>query len=227
MPNDCYNTLSIDANDALIERIMNHVRNEETEFDFEKIIPMPENIYRGNVGPEERKLYGDNNWYDWSCKHWGTKWNAYDIYTDPGEIYFHTAWNPCVPVITELAKQFPEASFSYTYDEPGMCFAGEYLYQNGECVCYFDVGYDENYYASEDGYDEEEAKEYTLTDNLYSVLPSGERVEYTDIEDHGLYVTGNLHYREYNQGMIVIMADGQFKAIKSYALEHGILKKAA
>ena len=62
MPNDCYNALSIDANDALIERIMNHVRSEETEFDFEKIVPMPENIYRGMLGSEERKLYGENNY---------------------------------------------------------------------------------------------------------------------------------------------------------------------
>lgn len=227
MPNDCYNALSIDANDALIERIMNHVRSEETEFDFERIIPMPENIYRGMLGSEERKLYGENNWYDWSCNHWGTKWNAYDVLADPGYVSFYTAWTPCRHVISELANQYPEATFVHEYYEPGRAFCGKQQYQNGKCVFDYAADYSENCYALEYGCDEEEAKEYTLTDNLYSILPSGERVEYTDVEDRGFCVTGKLHYREYNQGMIAIMSDGKFMASKSYALEHGILKKAA
>ena len=219
MPNDCYNALSINANEALIEKIMNNVRSEDSEFDFEKIVPIPENI----VGKVRRKCSGD----EWLINNWGTDREAYDVLTDPGYISFYTAWAPCKPVITELARQYPEATFNHEYYENGYCFCGKQQYQNGKCVFDYDADYSENYYASEDGYDEEEAKQYTLTDNLYPILPSGERVEYTDIEDHGLYVTGNLHYREYNQGMIAIMADGEFKAIKSYALEHGILKRAA
>ena len=48
-------------------------------FDFNKIISMPNDkfFYRnGNLGNKERKKYGENNWYDWCNKHWGTKWNA-------------------------------------------------------------------------------------------------------------------------------------------------------
>jgi hypothetical protein len=29
--------------------------------------PMPEDIYEKPVGADERKKYGNKNWYDWSC----------------------------------------------------------------------------------------------------------------------------------------------------------------
>lgn len=44
------------------------------------------------------KKYGAINWYDWNIKHWGTKWNAYDIellgIEDRYISYcFNTAWS--------------------------------------------------------------------------------------------------------------------------------------
>ena len=79
--------------------------------DFNKLIPMPDNIYQGPLGQQERDKYGDQNWYDWSREHWGTKWNAYE--TKPFEdgqlhdtITFWTAWNPPTPVIRAIAEKF-------------------------------------------------------------------------------------------------------------------------
>lgn len=45
------------------------------------------------------------SWYDWNRKHWGTKWNAYDIYIDKDEIIFSTAWGrPYDVIINGIAK---------------------------------------------------------------------------------------------------------------------------
>ena len=42
MPNDCYNSLTIEANPETLEKIFNLVKSPDSDFDFNKIIPMPD-----------------------------------------------------------------------------------------------------------------------------------------------------------------------------------------
>lgn len=79
--------------------------NEKQEFTFEKIIPMPEDIYRGGLGAEERKKYGSKNWYDWSIANWGTKWDANSNSVEATKVEFDTAWSCPLPVLIELGKR--------------------------------------------------------------------------------------------------------------------------
>ncbi len=87
--------------------------------DFNKVIPMPENIFRGNLGQAEREQFGSANWYDWSIANWGTKWNSYGYhdYTekdfDGATLTFDTAWSNPQPVIDALAAKYPALSFSH------------------------------------------------------------------------------------------------------------------
>lgn len=76
MPNYCDNYLTIDGNPDTRKKILELLKTDENCFDFEKVIPMPDYIYRGSVGKKEKENYGENNWYDWSIKNWGTKWNS-------------------------------------------------------------------------------------------------------------------------------------------------------
>ena len=82
MPNWSYNILN--ASDEVLKQIV----NEEGEIDFNTVIPMPKEL-KGTVSPnrddtQEKKdasknlidKYGSDNWYDWSCENWGTKWNG-------------------------------------------------------------------------------------------------------------------------------------------------------
>ena len=80
--------------------------DEDGNFTFEKIIPMPDDIYRGNLGQEETAKYGEKNWYSWSIEHWGTKWDACEpnIYNDGRSVEFDTAWSVAAPVLRELGK---------------------------------------------------------------------------------------------------------------------------
>ena len=59
------------------------------------------NAYINNV-----LKYGFDEWYDWSCFHWGTKWNAYDSYIneDESEMFFNTAWSCPLPILDRLAE---------------------------------------------------------------------------------------------------------------------------
>ena len=91
MPNYCENFLSIEGNADTLKEIMDFVKSDKSVFDFEKIVPMPDYIYRGAVGAKEKEIYGENNWYDWSNKNWGTKWNSVDAEDWDDEIQFLTA----------------------------------------------------------------------------------------------------------------------------------------
>ena len=114
MPNHITNKIEFHGDQKNIEKILELIKGEEECIDFEKIIPMPANIFRGSLGQEERKKYGSNNWYDWSCDNWGTKWNAYSSYCDVDTIEFDTAWSCPLPVLDKLAEICYEYNISFT-----------------------------------------------------------------------------------------------------------------
>ncbi len=63
---------------------------------------------------QELQNIGFNNWYDWACKNWGTKWKASDVdVTDCSEhgyaeILFNTAWCAPIPILKKIREMFPQ-----------------------------------------------------------------------------------------------------------------------
>lgn len=114
--------------------------------DFEQIAPMPEELARK----------GDFDAYEWALVNWGTKWNAqFDRVflavavgeeaelprartpiVEPGKAFyaFETAWSPPVPVISTLAKCYPEFEIELVWGEPGAGVAGRVRWHEGELV---------------------------------------------------------------------------------------------
>lgn len=77
--------------------------------------------------------------YEWCCRNWGTKWNAFSTrITSQSKkramVRFETAWSPPVPVIAVLAERFPDFKFVMKYYEMGMGFQGEQVFENGKLV---------------------------------------------------------------------------------------------
>lgn len=78
MPNYVINLVCVMGDTNNLETISNLVKGERP-FDFEKIVPSPENMFRGALGAKEEAMCrekGIPNWYDWQRQNWGTQWNA-------------------------------------------------------------------------------------------------------------------------------------------------------
>lgn len=102
------------------------------------------------------KKYGVNNWYDWANKHWGTKWETYDVSeewienalgeksigfgeqtmavmaTDSQiECFYQTAWSPPSDALATISKMFPDLTFYNAYADEGGNFIGFTIFNNG------------------------------------------------------------------------------------------------
>ena len=143
MPNHVMNMLTFSGDAKRISEMKEKIKNDEYglgTIDFEKIIPMPDSIYRGDLGKAEMEKYGKNNWYDWRVGHWGTKWPAYGFdetvdYSQNNTIEFQTAWAAPHPVIEQLAKMYPDITITHKWaDEDLGMNCGEYEYADGERI---------------------------------------------------------------------------------------------
>lgn len=133
MPNWCTNMIGFASEKKEnLDKLLETIKGEGRDIDFEKIIPMPANIFRGNLGTEERVKYGEKNWYDWSCKHWNTKWNACDTELEREDdetayLTFETAWSAPTPIIIALMGMCNALDVAMTYScyEEACFFCGE------------------------------------------------------------------------------------------------------
>ena len=140
MPNHIQNRIKFDCSEEKLNEILAAICSENKEtsqkcVDFNKIIPMPDHIFKGLLGTEEKKIYGKNNWYDWSIENWGTKWNAYSFSRDGNTIGFQTAWSAPHPILAELTGMFPGVYITHEWADEDIgqnCGTREYL--NGETV---------------------------------------------------------------------------------------------
>lgn len=120
MPNHVSNEIRIICNDEdTYDEFKKLVVGEDREFDFDRIIPQPDDI-----NPDldhNKKDFGHGlttsttDWYNWRCTNWGTKWNAYEVeinwdeeYKECIEINFQTAWSPPEPIYFKLDEIFGE-----------------------------------------------------------------------------------------------------------------------
>lgn len=81
--------------------------------------------------------FGVPDWYEWSIRNWGTKWNSCNTFLseDRQTVYFDTAWSPAIPAIEKMAMMHPEAKIIHEYAEEQTGFmSGRYVYENGSLV---------------------------------------------------------------------------------------------
>lgn len=140
MPNWCHNTIIVPR--RMVEKIV----NSKGEVDFSLALPIPEEL-KNTVAPttgiseQESKrlksLYGSDNWYDWSVRNWGTKWNAKDTDIDASDssdeiiITFSTPWSHPEQWIRFISHRYPLSIIHVEWEEE-QGFGASYTIQDGE-----------------------------------------------------------------------------------------------
>lgn len=136
MPNWVTQNVTVKGDKQKLEKFKKDHFNNEGQFDFETIIPMPNTVFRGPVGQKEREEHGTNNWYDWSIENWGTKWNAFrtDMCMSREDLIlnFDTAWSVPIPIYDKLAEMYPDLEFHVFFDEESGAFNGKIEIINGK-----------------------------------------------------------------------------------------------
>ena len=168
MPNWVSNSVVIEGPVADLEALILKATGPDEEgvkqeFTLNGFVKQPKDVFHGNLGSEEEKLYpGDKNWYGWNTKHWGTKWDCSDVdmkkeltplLDQMAEAYsgkrdeaeptgkvtytFNTAWSAPDPVIRALAHQFPSLTVEHEWsdEDSGGGNHGRTNYENGEETC--------------------------------------------------------------------------------------------
>ena len=170
MPNHVRTQVYIIGTADEVAKVLDFIKGENTDIDFNRIIPMPESFRKYDttnhpngrgleigkkagwredspivteeliaeykrVTREQSEIWGVVGWYDWSCKYWGTKWNAYNTYADGNAIYMDTAWSAPLPVLKQLSALFPSLQFNFEYaDEDASANTGEGTFAGGKPI---------------------------------------------------------------------------------------------
>jgi len=167
MPNNVSHEVEFSGNQEKIDELFAFIKGEN-HIDFEKIIPLPEEL-KGTCSPtrivsqEEynewirkrdnneltqyereskpitqtmsndfKRKYGYDNWYDWKCNVWNTKWNAYYQRREGNTIFFDTAWSTPHPIFQKLSEIFPQVTINVKFaDEDFGYNCGNYVYEEG------------------------------------------------------------------------------------------------
>ena len=123
MPNWCDNAATLTASKEKIDALVAVLENKDDQQVFQHLRPRPESE--------------EENWYEWNCNNWGTKWDASNITIEDSTknsilLTFDTAWSP------------PQAWFDYMHDR-GFYIEAMFI----ECGCDFIGCYIAGEYTSE------------------------------------------------------------------------------
>jgi hypothetical protein len=144
--NQLENTLQLESGKPirdLLSPYLNQIDDGGYEFDFNKIIPIPEDLNiesrQGKIDDDLQDIYETNmfkhgfrTWYEFCVVNWGTKWKATgDFNYDDTAFTFETAWSPSLPITEELAKKLEgDETLIHNYIETGMGFCGKFVAGN-------------------------------------------------------------------------------------------------
>lgn len=117
MPNWCECDLKVQGTKKNVEEFLRLVKSDESDFDFDRLIPYPENFKElDRIAAEWDKVHllprSEELWktrpkdgynqggYEWCIKNWGTKWNAEDVQIEEIISWYWSALPDGTPLVS-------------------------------------------------------------------------------------------------------------------------------
>ena len=179
MPNWCNNNVEITGPAKTINAVWTAAQVEDSGL-LNAMVPMPTELKDTTKGSNGDAV----NWYDWSVKNWGTKWDV-ELegleYTDNDDGtatisgYFDSAWAPPIEAYNRFLEANENCTVTGSYYECGMDFAG--FYDNG------DDEYLENLHDEYDLPEDEQSDLFKRLDEEYALSEQFDQYDEDDEED--------------------------------------------
>ena len=156
MPNWCDNQITITGPNSVIDKIEKIVKEEKDGDGLLNFFhPMPKQLEdttspSSSADKPQPMVEGFDNWYDWRCENWSTKWEVNEFYgvdrqhlndsLDESTISFgfSSAWSPPINAyqtfIMNMSEKKQDVSVKAYYYEGGCDFMG--CWDNGDDDCY-------------------------------------------------------------------------------------------
>ena len=145
MPNWCDNQITITGPNSVIDKIEKIVKEEKGAGGLLNFFhPMPKGLEDTTSPSSSAKkpqpmIEGFDNWYDWRCENWSTKWDVNEFYGvdrqgDTISFGFSSAWSPPIGAYENFLAKNEDCSLKAYYYEGGCDFMGEW--DNGVDDCY-------------------------------------------------------------------------------------------
>ena len=145
MPNWCDNQVTITGPNSVIDKIEKIAKEEKGAGGLLNLFhPMPKGLEDTTSPSSSAKkpqpmIEGFDNWYDWRCENWSTKWDVNEFYGvdrqgDMISFGFSSAWSPPIGAYEKFLDKNEDCSLKAYYYEGGCDFMGEW--DNGVDDCY-------------------------------------------------------------------------------------------
>ena len=207
MPNWCDNQITITGPNSVIDKIEKIVKNEDSKNGLLNFFyPMPKELEDTTSPSSSAKkpqpmVDGFDNWYDWRCENWGTKWDVNEFYgvdrqylTEQNEgesiisFGFSSAWSPPIGAYDKFMDMGHNVEIKAYYYEGGCDFMG--VWDNGDDRCYTisDTAPDG---SKDEFWDTEEGEMLDEMFNITEPMAEYEAEQEAEKEDVHEYVKGN------------------------------------
>ena len=214
MPNWCDNQITITGPNSVIDKIEKIVREEENIDLSSKekgesmgllnfMYPMPKELEdttspSSSADKPQPMVDGFDNWYDWRCENWGTKWDVNEFYgvdrqylTEQNEgestisFGFMSAWSPPIGAYDKFMDSGHDVEIKAYYYEGGCDFMGEWY--NGSDDCYAPSDYKSTDDFWQDGIGSTLDEMFNITESM-AEYEAEQEAEKEDVHE---YVKGN------------------------------------
>ena len=181
MPNWCDNQVTITGPSSVIDKIEKIVKEEKDGNGLLNFFhPMPKEL-DGTTSPSssadkpQPMIEGFDNWYDWRCENWSTKWDVNEFYGVDKQadalighstisFAFSSAWSPPIGAYEKFLEKNEDCSLKAYYYEGGCDFMG--CWDNGadECLSPGDYKSTDDFWNDGIGYDLDEI--FNITESM-------------------------------------------------------------